>query len=113
MTKLSEVEEGALILLPEYSNAGGLSDPAQELLALPRAKEMLKAAAKIASNRKAYVVINVLEDRDGKLKNSTYLFDKSGKVAFVYDKIHLPPSEVDLGVERGDGACALPALAAP
>ena len=40
-----------------------------------------------------------------KIKNSSYLFDKEGKAAFIYDKIHLPPSEVSLGVERGNGEC--------
>ena len=103
--ELSSVERDALIILPEYSNAGGLSDAENELRALPRAREMLEKAAEIAKSQGAYVVINVLEERKGKLKNSTYLFDKGGNVAFVYDKIHLPPSEVELGIEPGDGAC--------
>ena len=105
INQLKSAERGSLIILPEYSNAGGLSDAEREKLALPRAKEMLKMAASISCERQAYVVINVLEEREGKIKNSTYLFNKSGKVAFVYDKIHLPPSEVSLGVERGSGEC--------
>ena len=56
-------------------------------------------------DKSAYIAINVPEQRDGKIKNSTYLFGKDGKPAFVYDKIHLPPSEVALGVARGDGTC--------
>ena len=96
---------GALIVLPEYSNAGGVSDKESELRAIPRAKAMLAESAKIAKEKSAYLVINVLEERDGQLSNSTYLFDKNGEIAFVYDKIHLPPSEVDLGVKFGDGAC--------
>ena len=103
--ELEGVEPGALIVLPEYSNAGGLSDPSLELLALARAPKMLAKASEIAKAHCAYVAINVLEERGGKIKNSTYLFDRCGKVAFVYDKIHLPPSEVELGVERGEGAC--------
>ncbi len=101
----NKAQKDSLILLPEYSNAGGLSDPEKERMALPRAKQMLKAASAIAKEKCAYVAINVLEQREGKLRNSTYLFDKAGKAAFVYDKIHLPPSEVSLGVTRGDGAC--------
>lgn len=66
---------------------------------------MLESAAAVAKSNTAYVAINVLEKRGGKIKNSTYLFDKSGNVAFVYDKIHLPPSEVSLGVECGNGDC--------
>ena len=103
--ELNLVENGALIVLPEYSNAGGLSDAQREMQALSRAPKMLKEAARVAKERRAYVAINVLEQRDGKLRNSTYLFDKGGNIAFVYDKIHLPPSEIALGVERGDGAC--------
>lgn len=105
MNQLENVAENSLIVLPEYSNAGGLSDPDRELRALPRAKEMLTKAKEIAVKNSAYVAINVLEERDGKIKNSTYLFDQMGQIAFVYDKIHLPPSEVSLGVERGTGAC--------
>ena len=105
---LSEAEmcdDDSLILLPEYSNAGGLSDKERELLALPRAEVMLKAASDIARRKSSYVGINVLEKREGEIKNSTYLFDREGNVAFVYDKIHLPPSELTLGVQRGDGEC--------
>ena len=103
--ELSAVEAGGLVVLPEYSNAGGLSDPERELNALPRAKEMLKSASSIAKEKSAYVAINVLEEREKNIKNSTYLFDKQGNIAFVYDKIHLPPSEIALGVKYGDGAC--------
>lgn len=104
LAQLENVAPGELIVLPEYSNAGGLSDPEAERAALPRAKVMLEAAARMAKARKAYVSINVLEERDGAIRNSTYLFDTKGQVAFVYDKQHLPPSEVDLGVVPGGSA---------
>ena len=104
LNELKQVDEGALIVLPEYSNAGGISDPEAEIAAMPRAKDMLLAASDVAKEKKAYVAINVLEKRDGKIKNSTYLFDKNGDVAFIYDKQHLPPSEVKLGVEAGNGS---------
>lgn len=103
--ELLKVTADSLIVLPEYSNAGGLAAPERELRALPRAKQMLEKAARIAKEKSAYVAINVLEERDGKIKNSSYLFDKKGNIAFRYDKVHLPPSEVSLGVERGNGAC--------
>lgn len=105
INELEKAENGSLIVLPEYSNAGGISDEESEKAAMPRAKEMLKKAADIAKEKAIYVAINVLEEREGKFKNSTYLFDKMGKAAFIYDKIHLPPSEIALGVERGNGAC--------
>ena len=105
MKALEQAEEGELIVLPEYSNAGGLSDPQEELAAVPRAAGMLEKASAIAKAKRAYVAINVLEEREGKLRNSTYLFDTKGEPAFVYDKIHLPPSEVALDMVPGDGAC--------
>ena len=105
INELQKVEKDSLIVLPEYSNAGGISDIESEKAAMPRAKEMLKKAAAIAKENSTYVAINVLEDRNGKIKNSTYLFDKKGNAHFVYDKIHLPPSEIVLGVKYGNGAC--------
>lgn len=103
--QLKTLAQGGLMVLPEYSNAGGLSDAESELRALPRAKEMLAAASEAAREKAAFVAVNVLEEREGSIRNSTYLFGKDGKAAFVYDKIHLPPSEVQLGVAYGDGAC--------
>jgi predicted amidohydrolase len=105
INELERIDEGSLAVLPEYSNAGGISDAESERAAMPRAKEMLKKAAEIAKKKAAVVAINVLEVREGKIKNSTYLFDKAGEIAFIYDKIHLPPSEVSLGVAYGEGAC--------
>ncbi len=105
LQQLKDVQEGSLIVLPEYSNAGGLSDPARKLAALSRTESMLQFAAETAKAKACYVAINVLDRRDGHLRNSTYLFDKTGQTAFIYDKAHLPPSEVNLKVTPGDGTC--------
>ena len=105
MRELQNAENDSLIVLPEYSNAGGISDAESEKAALPRAEKLLKFAATTAKEKSAYVAINVLEERNQEIKNSTYLFDKMGNAFFVYDKIHLPPSEISLGVKYGDGAC--------
>lgn len=108
LSELETVPTGGLIVLPEYANAGGLTDKERELAALPRAELMLAKSAKVAKEKQAYVSINVLEKRNGEIKNSTYLFNKNGEVAFVYDKQHLPPSEVKLGVSAGNagGKCS-------
>lgn len=107
LKELDKVPNGGLILAPEYSNAGGISDAESELAAIPRAEIMLKKASEIAKRKSAYVAINVLERRNGQIKNSTYLFDRKGEVAFIYDKQHLPPSEIKLGVVAGNdsGKC--------
>lgn len=105
LDEVQKAPDHSLIVLPEYSNAGGLSDKEQELAALGRAEEMKQAISCMAKEKSCYIVINVLERREGNLRNSSYLYGKDGKVAFVYDKIHLPPSETELGVTRGDGQC--------
>ncbi len=102
LDELNNVPKDGLILVPEYSNAAGLSDAESEIKALPRAEIMLERASKIAREKSSYIAINVLIRRDGKIKNSTYLFDKKGEVAFVYNKQHLPPSEIKLGVVAGN-----------
>lgn len=103
--QLSSLEENEIIVLPEYSNAGGTSDPEVERASMKFASEMKSACSRAAKTHSAYVAVNVLEEREGKIKNSTYLYGKNGKLAFIYDKIHLPPAERELGIERGDGAC--------
>ncbi len=105
LKELKKAEENSLVVLPEYSNAGGISDAESEIKALNRAEKMLNEASAVAKEKRLYVAINVLERRNNDIQNSTYLFDKNGEVAFVYDKIHLPPSEVSLGVKYGKGDC--------
>ena len=105
LSHLDRIKENSLIVFPEYSNAGGDIDEENTLLGISRTDIMLERCSNAAREKKAYVAINVLNRRDDKLKNSTYLFDKNGNVAFVYDKIHLPPSEIKLGVVAGDGCC--------
>ncbi len=102
---IDSVSADELLVLPEYSNAGGLSDPEKILSTLGRADVLKDAASAAAKKNGAYISLNVIEKRDGKLKNSTYLYGKDGNAAFVYDKIHLPPAEVSLGIERGEGDC--------
>ena len=101
----AEQADGELIVLPEYANAGGLSDPEKLMAALPRAEEMLQKVSELAKEKAAYISVNVFLRREGKLRNSTYLFDRGGNIAFIYDKIHLPPAEVKLGIVPGDGQC--------
>ena len=55
MNELQKVEKDSLIVLPEYSNAGGISDIESEKAAMPRAKKMLKRAAAMAKEKTAYI----------------------------------------------------------
>lgn len=101
---LENAEKGDLWVLPEYANAGGLSDPEKELACLPRAAFMKEKAREKAAEKACFVAVNVLEAREA-LYNSTYLYGPRGEEIFCYNKIHLPPSEIALGVTAGDGSC--------
>ncbi len=103
--QMRSIEANSILVLPEYSNAGGLSDRDSILNAVPNADKMLRTSSESAKRNSAYIAVNVLEERNKSLKNSTYLFDKEGNAAFVYDKVHLPPPEIALGIEPGNGEC--------
>lgn len=105
--RLSALAPGELMVLPEYANAGGHSEEKPIRAALSEAADMLSAASNAAKTAGGYVAVNVLEEQDGVLLNSTHLFAKDGKTAFVYHKQHLPPAEIRLGVRPGepDGKC--------
>lgn len=102
--QMKNAPENGIMLFPEYSNCGGVSDPEEEKKTLPHAKEILDAASAAAKEKNCIISVNVLEEKDGKIKNSTYLFGRNGQPVFVYYKQHLPVSEINLGVEAGNGA---------
>ncbi len=102
---MRSAEAGELMVLPEYSNAGGLSDPKKIWEAMERAADILAFASDTAREKSCYIAVNVLQKRSQKIQNSTYLFDTAGNTSFIYDKIHLPPSERKLGISYGSGAC--------
>ena len=103
--QMNSASKNSILVLPEYCNAGGLTNKDEELKALGRAQEMKNIASEIAKERNCYLAINVLESREDRIFNSTYLYGKDGKKKFVYDKIHLPPAEINLGVQYGNGDC--------
>ena len=105
LNELDKLEKNEIMVLPEYSNAGGINDIEKEKAEMQYADIMKESCSKKAREREGYVAVNVLEKRDGEIRNSTYLYNKAGEVSFIYDKIHLPPSEIDLGVKAGDGKC--------
>ncbi len=101
---MDKAPRNGLILFPEYSNAGGLSEPNSEQNAMFYSDELLNYASLTAKRKGSFVGINVLENKQGRIGNVTYLFNRNGEVAFKYFKQHLPPSEKKLGVSAGDGS---------
>lgn len=103
--EMDKLERDEILLLPEYSNAGGITDKEKELACTKTADEMLAYAKKTAKEKSGYIGINLLRYEGDTLRNSTYLIDKNGNEHYIYNKVHIPPVERELGVIRGNGDC--------
>ena len=84
-----------LILLPEGCNAPSSCADADELrrFASLYAPPLLAEAKATAVRCGAHVGINLYQQTDTGLRNTTFLFDRDGREAARYEKIHLPVSE--------------------
>ncbi len=104
-SEIEGLEKNELIVFPEYANASGLTEKEAIFSAMEESKGLLDYVSQKAKSKSAYIAINVIEKRNGELKNSTYLFNTKGEVAFIYDKAHLPKAELRMGVVSGKGSC--------
>ncbi len=86
-----------LVLLPECCNApSGCGDSSLlKRLVAEHTSKLMDAAKETAVRCGAVVGINLyVYAENGKVRNTTLLFDQNGELAAQYDKQHLPASEV-------------------
>lgn len=96
-----------LVVLPEYSNAPGLDEDACALdrwLTDNPPQRLLDQCCLLAREGQFLLAVNLLLVEDGRRFNRTHLISRSGEVVARYNKVHLPESEVRLGVEPGRSA---------
>ena len=94
---LDECESGLdLIVMPESCDVPAFAKTRDEMLASVEkyCEPLRKKASETAIRTNALVVINIHYPIDGKLRNSTLIYDREGKEAARYDKQHLTPGEV-------------------
>lgn len=93
---LRECDESMdLIVLPESSDIPCLADPEQGIRSYEKYNaSLLAAVAETARRCHAMVFVNARSTVDGKLRNTTYAFDREGRIVGTYDKQHLTPGEV-------------------
>ncbi len=86
-----------LILTPEYSNAPATFPPGGVLPYARKSTAKLIESARTAAVRcQAIVAVNYLcEVKPGIFRNTTRVFDRTGKIAGDYYKQHLPTSEIN------------------
>lgn len=86
-----------LIVLPEATDIPCLAHTKVESEASAEKYNatILKAAAETAKRCNAVLFINARsQGKDGKLRNTTYAFDRNGRLAGTYFKQHLTPGEI-------------------
>jgi len=91
-----------LAALPEYAVGGGLKGPAAEV-SFPLEGPVAGIIGGKAREHSCYVVLPLMltEDRDaGVYSNAAVLFDRGGRVAGIYRKVHAVP-ERESGVLEG------------
>ncbi len=99
---LDECEKDCdIIVLPEYSDVPCAVTTTDELIYYHNKyiATLLDKCAQTAMRCEAIVFVNALCEVDGKMRNTTYAFDKNGELVGKYYKTHIPPGEKALGVD--------------
>lgn len=81
-----------LIVLPEYANACGLSNP-DMIKSAAEDTTFLTAFREVAREKKAYLVACIVASEGDEVRNRAVLLDRTGHVAGCYDKLHLTREE--------------------
>ncbi len=86
-----------IIVLPEYSDVPCATETLEETLFYhdKYIDILLDKCMETAKRCQALVFVNGLSLEDGGYRNTTYAYDKSGKLVGKYFKKHLPPFEVE------------------
>ena len=84
-----------LIVLPEASDRQGrIASPAELAAAVKKYNaDLLKACSDTAKRCKATVFVNAIDCTPSGMRNTTFAYDKTGKLVDKYDKEHLVRSE--------------------
>lgn len=84
-----------LLVLPEYFNIAGIP-PEEAGRAIDDSPKVSARAADFCRSHEIWLLLPVVENRDGARFNAAHLFDPSGKVEHTYDKTHLTIGEREL-----------------
>ena len=87
-----------IIILPEYSDVPCVTETLEETLILHEKyiDALLEACMTTARRCRALVFVNALSKKVGGYRNTTYVFDRHGKLVGKYFKKHLPPLEMEV-----------------
>ena len=94
--------QARLIVLPEYFNVMGML-PRQAVAAIDDTGPQRSRAAEFCRDHGTWLLLPLIECRDGKRLNTAHLLEPSGNMAHTYDKTHLTICEKrDYGLTAGE-----------
>jgi len=94
-------EDMDIIVLPEYSDVPCATATLEETLHFhdQYIDNLLEKCAETAKRCKAHLFVNALSKEETGYRNTTYCFGRSGNLAGKYFKKHLPPLELNMGLD--------------
>jgi len=99
MIEEASIHGAEIVVLPEMFNCPYENDKFIEYAEEKETSKSLGEISKAAYNNNVYVVAgSVPELLDGKLYNSSFIFDSNGRIIDVYRKMHLFDIHVDEGI---------------
>ena len=90
-----------LIVLPEYSDVPCATSTREETLLYHEKyfDKLMEKCAQTAVRCHALVFVNALSQVGDNYRNTTFTLDRTGRIIGKYDKKHLPPLEMQLGLD--------------
>ena len=94
-------EDIDIIVLPEYSDVPCVTTTMEQTLLYHNQyiDVLLEKCVQTAKRCNAYVFVNALSQEETGWRNTTYCYDRTGKLAGKYFKRHLPPLELEMGLD--------------
>jgi predicted amidohydrolase len=94
-------EDADIIVLPEYSDVPCVTATLEETLCYHNKyiDTLLSKCSETAKRCGANVFVNALSREESGWRNTTYCFDRTGSLKGKYFKKHLPPLELNMGLD--------------
>lgn len=101
LLRSAALDEPDIVCLPEHAPSMGLGLREPNKIAEEIPGPIFRAISPLAREYGMYIILPMLEKRNGKLHNSAVLIDRSGDYVGSYYKIHPMIDEIEQGIAPG------------
>ena len=105
IARIAKRESADLAVFPEMFSLAGVENPFECAEGLDG--EVFGTVAECAKQLKMFIAVNHPTLIDGRRRNSTVLFDRTGELAIIYHKSYPTIGEIEQGCSPGDGAVVI------